>query len=181
MPTKALWEIHMNKAILAAAAAIAALGLAPAANATVVEGITLSSSKVFDHFEGKSASAGLGLTDSFAFTLDVDSFFTSAILNSVAGAGGDLDFVSVDFDGVHAFGVVNGFFDLAAVAGVYLAAGAHTLNVTYNATAANVTYSGDISISPVPEPATWAMMVAGIAAVGMTMRRRSHTARVAFS
>ena len=37
------------------------------------------------------------------------------------------------------------------------------------------------TIMPVPEPATWAMMVGGIAAVGMVMRRRSHTARVAFS
>lgn len=37
------------------------------------------------------------------------------------------------------------------------------------------------TISPVPEPATWAMMVGGIAAVGFAMRRRPRTARVSFS
>jgi len=37
------------------------------------------------------------------------------------------------------------------------------------------------TISPVPEPATWAMMVGGIAAVGFAMRRRPRSARVSFS
>lgn len=173
----------MKKAILAATAAVAALGMAPSANATVVEGIQLASWDPFDHFEGEATAAGSGLTDTFSFFLDVASYFTSADLSSTAGAAGDLDFVTVDIDGVHSFGVTNnlgGVFDFALISGVYLAAGNHTLNVTYNSTAPKVTYSGNITISPVPEPATWAMMVAGVAAVGMTMRRRS-TARVAFS
>lgn len=174
----------MKKVILAATAAVAALGMAPAANATVVEGIQLASWDPFDHFEGEAATAGNGLSDTFHFSLDVASYFTSAILGSTAGAGGNLDFVTVDIDGVHQFAITNdlgGIFDIANVAGVYLSAGAHTLNVYYNSTASGVTYSGDISISPVPEPATWAMMVAGVAAVGFAMRRRSQTARVAFS
>ena len=37
------------------------------------------------------------------------------------------------------------------------------------------------TIVPVPEPTTWALMVAGIAAVGFSMRRRSQNVRVAFS
>lgn len=37
------------------------------------------------------------------------------------------------------------------------------------------------TIMPVPEPTTWALMVAGIAAVGVSMRRRSQNVRVAFS
>lgn len=37
------------------------------------------------------------------------------------------------------------------------------------------------TIVPVPEPTTWALMVAGIAAVGVSMRRRSQNVRVAFS
>jgi len=37
------------------------------------------------------------------------------------------------------------------------------------------------TIVPVPEPTTWALMVAGIAAVGVAMRRRSQNVRVAFS
>lgn len=37
------------------------------------------------------------------------------------------------------------------------------------------------TIVPVPEPATWALMLAGVAAVGVSMRRRSKNVRVAFS
>jgi hypothetical protein len=37
------------------------------------------------------------------------------------------------------------------------------------------------TILAVPEPTTWALMVAGIAAVGFSMRRRSQNVRVAFS
>lgn len=37
------------------------------------------------------------------------------------------------------------------------------------------------TIMPVPEPTTWALMVAGIAAVGVSMRRRSQNVRVSFS
>ncbi len=169
----------MKKTILAATAAIAALGLAPAANATVVEGIQLSTSKVFDHFEGKASASGLQ-SDVFSFTLDVASYFTSAKLSSVQGLG-NIDFTAVNLDGIYNFVVTNGFFDTAEIAGVYLSAGTHNLNVSYTSSGADVTYSGDIAIAPVPEPTTWAMMVAGIAAVGMTMRRRSQNVRVAFS
>ena len=37
------------------------------------------------------------------------------------------------------------------------------------------------TINAVPEASTWAMMIAGFAAVGMTVRRRSQSARVSFS
>ncbi len=37
------------------------------------------------------------------------------------------------------------------------------------------------TVLPVPEPASWALMVAGVAAVGLSMRRRTATTRVAFS
>jgi hypothetical protein len=37
------------------------------------------------------------------------------------------------------------------------------------------------NVAWVPEPASWAMMIAGIAAVGFSLRRRSQNVRVAFS
>jgi hypothetical protein len=33
-------------------------------------------------------------------------------------------------------------------------------------------FGGDLTISPVPEPQTWAMLLAGLGMVGMTARRR---------
>jgi hypothetical protein len=172
----------MKKLILAATAAIAALGLAPSANATVVEGIQLASWDPFDHFEGEAASAGALLSDSFTFSLDVDSYFTTALLGSVSGPLGDIDFISLDLDGLFFGTVSNGaIFSTAEIIGVFLTAGAHSLNVTYSSTEPEVTYSGNIAITPVPEPATWAIMVAGIAVVGVAMRRRSQNARIAFT
>jgi hypothetical protein len=173
----------MNKFILAATTAIAALGLAPSAQATVVEGIQLASWDPFDHFEGEAATAGASLTDTFHFSLDVDSYFTTALLSSVSGPQGNIDFISVDLDGVFfASSIVNGAFSSTAeIIGVFLTAGNHTLNVNYSSTKPKVTYSGNISIAPVPEPASWAMMVAGVAVIGVAMRRRTQTTRIAFA
>ena len=173
----------MNKFAVAALAALAAASVTPAAHASVVEGIQLSSSQVFDHFEGIADAAGNG-SDSFSFSLDVDSVFTSSILSSVGSPLADLEFMTVDFDGVHAFTVTNGFFSGATISGVQLAAGAPTLNVKYGSTAAGVTYSGNIAIAPatpVPEPATWALMLVGIGAAGYTYRRRVTKARLALA
>ena len=38
-----------------------------------------------------------------------------------------------------------------------------------------------VRVTVVPEPTTWALMIAGIAAVGVSLRRRSQNVRVAFS
>jgi hypothetical protein len=44
-------------------------------------------------------------------------------------------------------------------------------------------YVGDISVSAVPEPATWAMMILGVAVAGGSLRRRQHAsvAKVSFA
>jgi hypothetical protein len=44
-------------------------------------------------------------------------------------------------------------------------------------------YVGGISVSAVPEPATWAMMILGVAVAGGTLRRRRHSsvAKVSFA
>lgn len=172
----------MKKSVLAASAVMLATVMAPAANAAVVDGIDLTSS-VTDSFGGV-VTAG-SFSDAFTFTLNEASALTSAsitnILVQLTGLG-DIDFTSVDFDGNNFFSISNnlgGVTDLAYISGVPLAAGSHTLTVQGFAYGA-ASYGGNITISPVPEPATWAMMIAGIAAVGFAMRRRNQTTRVAF-
>ena len=61
------------------------------------------------------------------------------------------------------------------------------LRITYNVEAGstNASYSGQLTFSPnaaVPEPATWAMMLVGFAAVGAALRRRrKETVRVRYA
>ena len=69
-----------------------------------------------------------------------------------------------------------------------LAAGMNTLTVNYNVDAASSAvaagYSGNLTLAPVvsavvPEPATWAMMMAGFGIVGAGLRRRRTLTTVA--
>lgn len=173
----------MNRLVLAASAALATVAMAPAANATVVDPINLSG-KTTDALSGV-VPAGL-FSDVFAFTLATDSTLTSSAITSILtilGGAGDLDFSSVTFDGSIPFSITNnmgGYTDLASISGVFLAAGAHTLTVSGIAHGA-ASYGGNINITPVPEPAAWSLMIAGIAAGGLTMRLRARKARTAFA
>jgi len=56
---------------------------------------------------------------------------------------------------------------------VYLAAGLHTITVKGSILGpGGGAYSGTVNVAPpVPEPATWAMMLAGFGAMGFAMRR----------
>jgi hypothetical protein len=53
-----------------------------------------------------------------------------------------------------------------------LGAGSHTLMVWGSYTGPKKNYGGFISASPVPEPETYAMMLAGLGALGFLARRR---------
>lgn len=54
-----------------------------------------------------------------------------------------------------------------------LAAGNYFLQVSGFATYTNASYSGTLSVSPVPEPGSLALMLGGLAALGIAIRRRA--------
>jgi len=59
------------------------------------------------------------------------------------------------------------------------AAGSYYLNITgiSNGTLGGL-YSGAISVTAVPEPETWAMLLAGLGIVALKLNRRSNTGRI---
>ena len=80
------------------------------------------------------------------------------------------------------------FYQGPAAVATYLDVGAHSYNAFYFQTGggsyfetyiydgpANATFTTDVS-SPVPEPATWAMMTLGFGALGFAMRRKHKVA-----
>ena len=70
------------------------------------------------------------------------------------------------------FGSVTVFGPTSAVVVNFNAAGIAAINAA-GATGSSFTFGGSISTGAVPEPASWAMMIAGFGLVGATMRRRT--------
>jgi hypothetical protein len=58
------------------------------------------------------------------------------------------------------------------LAGALLGVGDYMFNFTGNNTNASGTLTGNVTISAVPEAGTWALMLLGFGAIGLTIRRR---------
>jgi hypothetical protein len=208
----------MNKFLLAASAAVAALTVAPAANAAqfaVLTGDALQTVPTNNDY--KSQLAGLGLTQEITtanlvlsgqawvqFTfMGSESFYNDSFwLNGSQVFSENTNFTNWGNNGTATLLLT----DLTTLlfkssGGITAGPGSFGLAVF---TDANGNYNNqDIyfgyddggagpddnhddmiihaTILPIPEPATWALMVAGIAAVGVSMRRRAQNVRVAFS
>ncbi|MBO9574841.1 MAG: PEP-CTERM sorting domain-containing protein [Sphingobium sp.] len=174
----------MKKVILAATAALAAALVAPAANASVsISCPQISGSASCSFSEGNGTgfygnSVNGAFDDTYYITL-TDLYKLSITLTNTVNVGGPITF------GLHQLlnSVPSSLGDIAggAVANNFIVGpGTYALHFTGNSTS-SASYSGTIDVAAVPEPASWAMMIAGIAAVGTAMRRRSQLARVAFS
>jgi hypothetical protein len=164
----------MKKFAYAASAALAAMALAPAAQAVVVDEIDLSVN-TDDSFSADSVISPetFGGLD---FVLPA-GYYLAEVSAAVTG-GVTWRFTDIKFDGISVLtGLYSGgkFLD-----GTFLFStpGPHTLSFIGTGVGS---FGGSISITAVPEPTTWALMLAGVAAVGTALRRRSTLARVSFS
>lgn len=125
-----------------------------------------------------------GAATSNTFDLDLSgfsgatNFMAQVTANFTGGAGYDVTGVSLD--GFSFFPVVNGNassgsgFDYWALALPTLSATVHQLVVTGTPLLNTVGFTGSLAlnVSAVPEPETYAMMLAGLGMVGFMARRR---------
>lgn len=176
----------MKKFILAASTALAATALAPAAyaadtlcpkivggNPTCTIGDPIEGIGTFGNVLGSVGA----FSDTFTFELaDLGVPFYEVLITGSSIPPGGFTSLTGTFSG----GPVSFSFDSLATA-YYVLPGTYTITVAGVTSVAGASYSGQVFTTAIPEPATWAMMVAGVAAVGMAMRRRSQTTRVAFS
>ena len=186
-------------------ATASALALAPAANAadvlpgnpTAVPGafFVVSGNPFFGPVSGAYGRAGIGagtFTDRFLFTLGdprggVGSGSITTILSGGLGNATDLDFLDVTFDnGSTVFNVpigsgnsmgqeTGGLTNVSITPGVQ-----NILSVTYLSRGEG-SFGGNLTFNPIPEPATWAMMLMGFAGMGLVLRRRKQQTRVSYA
>ena len=151
----------MNIKTLIAAAALAAIGTSAfAGDQTVLaldnEASFIGTKPLLDGGDDVITFAGIGAgTYDFLLTLSGPYVnLTSITLNGVTGdvlSSGKILFASVE-------GLSSAPFSLTLTGSV--------------ANASKANYSGELSLTPVPEPETYALMLGGLAAVGFMARRR---------
>ena len=170
---------------LAIAAAMLA-GLPAAANAAVTYVFTADSSSVLDertYTGGFTLTTNDYITANNTFAVADLTSCTVTLSDGVAGACGDQNvyvgpsndivgfaFTSAD-GGLYA---INYFFD----AGTFAANGAYATNDVIRDHRGTLTVSGfaEPATGGVPEPATWALMIAGFGLAGASLRRRGAVA-----
>lgn len=173
----------MNNAFYAAAAALAIVSMAPAASAT---DISLTLEQVGTKYTSDYGNSGLSgiFSDTFTFSPVIGASIADFSLVQAGAGAASITFTTVTLDGIDLLpslvAVPGGSFII--LSDLLFAAGDHVLVIGGTA-GGNASYGGTVNfaVTAVPEPATWAMMIAGIAAVGVTLRRRSQSVRVAFS
>ena len=135
---------------------------------------------------------GLGsgtFTDTFLFRIDQNGLGSGSITTILSGlpmSATDLDFTSVIFNNGVTDYVVDtstGSVEQGGLANIPITFGTqNSLTVNYLSRGQG-SYSGTLTFTPgpIPEPATWAMMLLGFGAMGMVIRRRKQRTRVAYA
>lgn len=150
---------------------VTALSLAAAAGAGSAATLDLSSGST-----GFSATpvAG-GFTDIYTFEIFSQSYVNASVTSVLNGAQ-DIDFVAMYLtgpSGVFSFdSLLSDPVETWSLATPSLNAGTYTLSLIGLNSAGVASYGGNIAVSAVPEPETYAMLLAGIGAIGFLARRR---------
>lgn len=121
-------------------------------------------------------SAG-GFTDVYTFTL-ANAGTISGSITSVVNGPQDLDFTGIFLtgpSGVFNFTQILGDpFETWGLAATNVAAGNYSLAVIGLNSMEPASYGGNLAVTLVPEPEPLAMLLAGLAVVGLLARRRAH-------
>jgi hypothetical protein len=172
----------MRKLIFTAVGAAMVAAAAPASAATIIT-FEAQNGTLVGAF-GNSNPRG-NQTDTYLFDLST----AGNIFSQVGSLGARITLTNLDFESVKLNGkdfniLSTGAFELAELSQYITAGKQQTLTVTYRNAQIFSSYAGKLIVTPaaaVPEPATWALMLAGFAMVGATMRYRRRRTTLAFN
>jgi hypothetical protein len=182
----------INKSLLAAAVALSALTAASTANAAPIlvnfrfTGSSIYPGTVTGQLQFSSAGTGVAATSARVLTSTSAQAVADPALNWVTSS----NYLNSNSFDVSSAGVVTaasfyaGFYNGTS----FLLNGFGGLNnfqtgysVANFGGFAGVTYTPVASAAAVPEPASWAMMILGIGAIGFAMRRQNVATRVSYA
>ena len=160
----------MKKVLFTGLASLLAVVATPASAAVFNLGIFGGS---FSTSYGNSSNVGGAINDTFNFTTIPGGASGSVI--SVAQTGKNIVLTSVMLDGIAFTQTLTGATELWQLALTNIASGAHTISVLGNWDTNGGSYGGQLDFnvqSPVPEPATWGLMLVGFGVAGAALRGR---------
>ncbi|MES2118521.1 MAG: FxDxF family PEP-CTERM protein [Pseudomonadota bacterium] len=133
---------------------------------------TVSTGIYTAHFGADHNYAG-AFTDTFTFNPDVGPSIANAVIQTLSLFGNNnINFTGAALNGnaltLSPTGAYEwGMLDPVAVSGTLV------LTVMGNTITPSASYSGDINVAAVPEPASYGMLLAGLGIVGFLARRRN--------
>jgi hypothetical protein len=162
-----------------AIASLAALVSTASFAVTLTEDSYIDGSSFVYTFEGTHIATNDGPTYSFTLNAaDTDFLSLAAGMYSVVGgvSGAQFSITGVKLDGVPWAPFAGGSVSDLPLGSISI--GPNTsiaIEVTGTRTALGSTFNGQLVLTPVPEPETYAMMLAGLAAMGFLASRRRNT------
>lgn len=166
----------MKKLLLAAVATVSAVAFAPAANAAtfITENPGPDGLRTFV-FGNNDVGTAPTFDDLITFTTPAAGFLSLSLSEVAATAFNNVEFTTVTLNGtaVNLFSAPGGEPDFGSLLGLFNPGTTNTLRVA-GTNGGNGVYGGTIAFAPgaVPEPAAWALMIAGFGMVGGALRRQ---------
>jgi PEP-CTERM motif len=160
--------MYLRKLAIAGALAIASTGVLAndVTNDIVVDGGTT--------FFGALHTDNADFTDIFNFINVAGPVTANASLVTIGAGLNNIDFLSASLNGQPLTLSATGFFETGSIGDIDLT-GPLVLTVTGKSGAAGGTfasYSGTVNVAAIPEPGTWAMLLAGVMGIAAIARRR---------
>jgi hypothetical protein len=175
----------MKKTLLAASAALALFGAAPAqANVPTLTltpvGANGSMTGAFEHTDVDGDDQG-SFPAEFIFNLPVSGLLSGTITSTFSDPTiGDIDFDVVRLNNVDFRIVSTGRTEFRIFDPMFVEAGTYRL-IIRGTSNGDASYAGTLAFAAqaVPEPATWALMILGFGGMGATLRRKRSTPALA--